>query len=560
MSFQFLIGAMTALWAARVPIYESDEESTQAPGAETIEVDRARGEVRFPCLFVNPERLIEVFACYKSGPTHETVVKFDVSGPAIYRALLEAGCRNASYWNGTSPDDFSKNQGDRLLVLVRWKYLGEETELPAEAMLLEGETGFSSFVRGFSFSARGAQRSADGEPTSGIPVSVEVTLGATQRERPSYSLLSHPTNSARVEPWMLPPQIDTRALDHHRELVEEGVPATLILRRVRSETDLIAYARSAAQKAGLTDRLLLYDRLLPIAREIDALKGEYEGLLVSIRKLLSQNDVEKERTVEEKKALEAEGKGLLRRGHWLCTRIEERYLTWFSLEEEFKASWIEKRSELPAEVRQEALYLTRDGFLFEPKIAAKEVEIAALDLSGEGESAADRKILREALQKEIEALMLERTRRRAEAQLRVVESRLHETEASDPYTSRLFQEDKLQLGAMLRSLRIKARIVAGEITERRRASWGSGIQRKERILRERSLDREELDIIKLEEELLKGLEDIRWLENDLESNIPERSQNAKRALQEAQKKKAELEKKIDEAKRALEKKRAQGKG
>ena len=112
---------------------------------------------------------------------------------------------------------------------------------------------------------------------------------------------------------------------------------------------------------------------------------------------------------------------------------------------------------------------------------------------------------------------------------------------------------------MLRSLRIKARIVAGEITERRSLLSGNWDEIKERILRERSLDREELDIIKLEEELLKGLEDIRWLENDLESNIPERSQNAKRALQEAQKKKAELEKKIDEAKRALEKKRAQGK-
>jgi hypothetical protein len=518
-----------------------------------MEVDPGRGEVRFPCLFVNPEQLIEVFACYKSGPTHETVVKFDVTGPAIYQALLDLGCRSASYWNGTSPDDFQKNRGDRLLVLVRWSYLGEETELPAEAMLLDGDTGFSSFIRGFSFSARGSREATGGK--SSIPVSVEVTLGATQRQSPSYSLLSHPTNSDRVEPWMLPPQIDANVVHHHRELVENGVPATLILRRVRSEADLISFARSVAQRRGLADRLPLYDRILPIARQIDALKKEYEGLLSSIRTFLSQGEGAGEPGSEEKKALEVEGKRLLKRGHWLCARIEERYLAWFSLEEELKADWVARQPELPPEVREGVLYLARDGFAFEPKIAAKEVEVAAVDLDAGEELPADKKTLREALEKEIEALRIERARRGAEAQLRAVESRLREIGSSDPYTSRLFQEDKMKFEGMIRSLGLQARIAAGEITELRSLLKGEWDGIKERVLRQRSLDREELEIVKLEEEILKCVEAIRWSENDLESDVPERRQGAKNALEEAQKKKLELEKGIDEAKRALEKRR-----
>ncbi|HVR73081.1 MAG TPA: YdjY domain-containing protein, partial [Planctomycetota bacterium] len=208
--------------------------ATSAPAAHGIEVDLERLEIRFPCRFVNPTQLLEVFACHQRGPTHETLVAFDAPGPAIYAGLLRLGCRSASYWNGTSPRDFEKNQGDRLLVLVRWKLHGVEHEQPAEGMLLEGETGFPMPVRGFSFGARGAFRvdvpaerapgeetedaqgtGADGEAknesdadaaearlerTSGVPIAVEISLGASVRQSVPHSLLSHPTSSARMNP------------------------------------------------------------------------------------------------------------------------------------------------------------------------------------------------------------------------------------------------------------------------------------------------------------------------------------------------------------------------
>ena len=66
------------------------EKETKGP-APPLEIDRDRGEVRFPCRFVNPTRVLEVFACHRTGPTHETVIEFDVTGPAIYRAVVEIG-------------------------------------------------------------------------------------------------------------------------------------------------------------------------------------------------------------------------------------------------------------------------------------------------------------------------------------------------------------------------------------------------------------------------------------------------------------------------------------
>src|SRR2546426_725289 len=75
------------------------EETGQPPRAAPVEVDRERGEVRFPCRFVNSTRKLEVFACHESGPTHETVVAFDAEGDDLYRALLAAGFRGPEFCN-----------------------------------------------------------------------------------------------------------------------------------------------------------------------------------------------------------------------------------------------------------------------------------------------------------------------------------------------------------------------------------------------------------------------------------------------------------------------------
>jgi hypothetical protein len=496
-------------------------------------VDRERGEVRVPCRFVNPSRLLEVFACHERGPTHETVLEFDATGPGLYKALVDIGLRNASYWNGTSPDDFVKNQGDRLLLLVRWEFDGVVHEHSAETMLHEGETGFPAFVRGFSFGARSPQKVEE------IPAAVDVTLGGTRRQSPSFSLLAHPTGAERLLRWMLPPVLNSDVVKEHLELVEKGVPATLILRRVQSEGDIVRAAKAAAESTGAAQPAL-FDALLAIAVEIDGLKREYEKLLASLRRLLEGAGAVETLSEAEKEASARAGKTLLARGRWLCARIEERYLTLYSLQEAEKVRWIEGRSEIPEDVRADALFLA-GAFQFEPRIAAKEVEIAALDLGDVDRTPAERNLLESALRKEAEAIEIERAIRIAAANRKYYEARLKEVDPADTYTKRLFEEDVMRSKIEARSIQARARVVATEITELRGTIDGSWESAKPRALAERSAAQEELRLAGIEQELFKVLEEIRWNEGDAESDDSERSEKAKRELIELQKKKKNLE-------------------
>src|SRR5690606_23301655 len=194
--------AMLAFAGRAAPGLRAQEEKDAAAG---VEIDRERLEVRVPSSFVNPSRQIEVFACHRTGPTHETVLKFDVDGNTLYRALLAIGCRPTDIWNATSPSDFLRNQGDRILLLVRWEENGKVREAPAEFLLEEGDTGWLAFLRGFSFSAfdveayaqalreaaeaerEAAQEGADGEAENGaaqgaLPRAPQATPRAQARD------------------------------------------------------------------------------------------------------------------------------------------------------------------------------------------------------------------------------------------------------------------------------------------------------------------------------------------------------------------------------------------
>ena len=547
-----------------------------------IEVDRQKAEVRFPCRFVNPTRVLEVFACHATGPTHETVLEFHATGPEIYRALRAIGLRGARYWNGTSPVDSLKNQGDRVLILVRWEFQGVTRELPAEGMLLDGRTGFPTWVRGFSVSTRAvmseeteepagiAPQSAPAEEAKGapprgegaaaapapmtepqIPEGVEISLGATNRQSPSFSLLSHPTNLPLLRRWMLPPELNEDVVKDHEKLVEERVPATLIIRRIRSEVDLVKYAQSMARERGLSDRLPVYERALTLAVEIDKLKREYEDLLSGIRELIGEEaDVAKlpevERASRAKRGLE-----FIRRGRWLCARIEELYFTWYAAEEEFKATWVEKRTDLPEDVREETLVLVRDGMVFEPLLAAKRTEFAAVDLPGSGQPAGERNLRRAIIDKEIEILEIQRQGRLSRDNLRYTESRLAAVDPSDNYVRRLFEEDEMRFEIAIRADAAKEKLAGTELTELKALFSGGWESIKAQVLSEREKAQVRIRLTELEYEVLSALEEIRWRENDLQSGVPDREEKAKADLDESLRKKKELEAKIEEMKRQL---------
>lgn len=533
-----------------------------------MEVDVARQEIRFPCRFVNSTQLLEVFACHSSGPTHETVLEFDVTGPEIYSALEAIGCRNASYWDGTSPEDFLKTRGDRLLVLVRWRHLGKRHEHPAEGLLSEGGTSFPMPVRGFSFGARSQvktvegglenEEGAGGEGAARVPAAVEFSLGAVMRYQPPNSLLVHPTSLKYLRPWMLSPVLDRSVVQGHRELVEEQVPATLIIRRVSSEVELLDEARSEAVDRGLLDSPALYDRLLPVAREIDGLKATYEKLLSSIRALLEESPPPNQKGAN-LEALAKRGSGLLRRGRWLCARIEERYLALYALEEIYKAAWIEKQAGIPAEKRARALLFARDGCRFEPLLAQKRVDLAALDLPEFSGLPAERKMRRKIFHQEIEMLELQRARRFALAERRDAKTSWNEVlsapDDEDPagvreYRATLFKEDLQWADIRIKKFSALLDIAQTEIVELGGLLDGTWEEKKADALRKRALGKRKLALTELEAKLLEIVEELRVSEDSTADRDPARRERARTRIIELRKKESEAEKAIEAARKA----------
>jgi hypothetical protein len=583
------------------------ESACTAAASAGFEVDRGRGEVRFPCRFVNPTRQIEVFACHASGPTHETVVEFDATGPEIAAALRQIGCRSADFWNATSAGDFLRNQGDRVLVLVRWTHRGVERELPAEAMLLDGDTGFPSFVRGFSFSALGriTEPSRGAEPPPGsdlpeapvptappadsavpavprgppeIPVAVEITLGATSRQNAIFSLLSHPTTldgqtgapglepARALRPWIAPPLFNSAIVAELPALVEERTPATIVLRRVESEEALLRYVRSIASLCGVDDRLPLYERLEPLMKEIDRLKAAYLGIAAAIRTLL---ETRLDRLPDESHAEFAfRAEALQRLGRWYAARIQERYFQRYLEEEEFKLAWLAKQptrssgagagrgdgdgdgkgdgaAGLDPDARELARGAVEHGLRYEPLLAQQEVALAR--------QALDELTIRG----KMSGLELERWIRLGADRLAETEASIHQLDPADlgdQYRRRLFEEARLRIEnsrAILAARRAHVQAVSEEIATHLGGEW---TLRAPCIEARLELAEAQLAGAKLQNDLLGVLENLRWEEGDSddgEEGVTERERLAREKLESLRRDEKALRATIDAASRDL---------
>jgi hypothetical protein len=553
-------------------LQEPDEDRTapEPPAAARppapVVVDRERQEVRTPCRFVNPTRQLEVFACHFSGPTHETVVEFDATGEQLFEALKDIGCRPADHWNATSPVDFLRNQGDRVLVLVRWEREGVVHEYPAEAMLVEEGTDFPCFVRGFSFSAReprrasGAAGAGPSEETnqgeapaaarSPVPRAVEITLGAAQRERAIFSLLSHPTTlrgggdargglaTRALQPWSFPPLINPEVVRDLDRLVAEKTPAELIFRRLPSEEALVRYVRSIASLRRLDERLELYEKLEPVARQIDELKSAYEEVVQRIRSLLSRDP--EPFHGDHRDELASSGEALRRRGQWLCARIQELYFSMYLLEEQHKLEKLESRPGFEPEILEIARTLVRDGLSFEPLLAGREREIAALALRD--------LIVRE----EAQAPELERRQRLERASLKDVLAQLEALGPGDSYLEKLHQEDRARYEINIRALESRRTLISCRIEELLGDLEGKPSRSEGRREARRLAAEQTLRVARLEDQHLQLRERERWAQNDRESEVPDRAAKAALELREIERERKQIEATLQAARKELE--------
>jgi len=507
--FGLAAGLSLATAGERLQSADPAQEPARSSGA-AVEIDRDRGEVRVPCWFVNASRKLEVFACQESGPTHETVVAFGAEGKAIYDVLRDLGFRGPEFWNATSPGDLRLTGGDRALVWVRWGAPGKGREFLAEEILVEESTALPLFTRGFSFAAEPIP--LGDPPQRRIPSVVELTIGGTARQSASFSLLYHPNDLQEMVHWAPAPEVSARAVPDLSALVEERVPCTLVIRRLRSEADLIELARERESDPA---RRRVREAQRPAAQAIDKEKREFETLVGDIQKVLMDGESRKDLSDADRRQFAARLQDLLARGARLAAEIRAAYLDLWGIEEEHRFAALKDAAHLDASQRAWVGMAYRSGFRFERAMAKKRLDALALAEGTRGAPADPDGLLQKALQAEIEALDAERERRWAGFRLEdQVRPRLKDLDPKEEaYTFQIFQEDEKRILADMRALRARVEGSNIDSAELKARASGALARREEEFLRLRARVQAAVRLAQAERESVDVLEKLRWARN-----------------------------------------------
>jgi hypothetical protein len=486
------------------------ERGGQPSPPADLAVDRERQELSIPCLFVNPRQRLEVFACHRSGPLHETVVAFSAEGEALYKACGEIGLRSPDrFWDAVGENSVRRTLGDRVLVFLRWERGGQRFFVPAEALLRESDTGFRPWVRGFSFTL-GPRRLRDGSAEK-VPPAVEFTIGDPHRQGSVTSIFFHPNDLEAVTPWMAFLETDPEALPELAELVDAAAPCTLVVRRVRGEEDLLAQAK-AFEKDPKRSELL--DRLLPKARRIDEIKARHEARLSEIRALLDRGLEAETLSAEARAGVAAKLEPLVREGELEALRLHLTYLEYFDLQEAFRAESIASNAGLDPRLRALATLRYRQGFAYEPKLAA--IDVAVAELRSKAPALGERDAwLVEAFDADKQRLDRERIVHWAEFELQEVRLRLDEFKAAkDEFRVELFAEDEKRIGADLRRLRGEIAALQSVSEEKRLRAGGDWEAKQGPVLDRRAWAEKQIELADLDLKLIEALQELRWLRND----------------------------------------------
>ncbi len=545
-SWLFLLMAFSFFPGRGIECLEGGEEKK----AGQIELDRERGEIRFPSWFVQPTRVLEVFACHESGPVWETVLAFDSGGEEIYRALKALGMRGPEFWNVTSPNDLRLVGGDRAVVWLRYAVNGNVHEAPAEEILVEEGTGMRLFVRGFSFAAEPVEMGDP--PTRRIPKAVEITIGGPRRQGAVFSMLYHANDLPEMVNWMPAPEIDPQQIPELESLVKAKIPCTLIIRRVKSEVELVELA---SKRESLSQRRAVREMQKPLAAKIDTQKKEFEKCIQEVRSLLDENERRADLNPQEREKFALRTRNLIAKGTRLAAEIRTLYFQLWDCEEKYKYGELKNSGHLKPEQRAWVEMAYRNGFRFELASAERRQEIAAL-AEGPPDSRERRALLQKAHQKEIEALQLERERRWAGFKLNSdIRLRLNDPK-EDPFIRRLFRESELQALADMRRFRAQVESLWVDALELRRQAAGSLNEFQEEAERRRAAADARSQLAEVELHRVKLMEELRWKENPgqhSDSNPEEEKSRLQKQLQKTLKR-------IEELRGALEAKTGQGAG
>jgi hypothetical protein len=479
--------------------------------ASQITIDPAGKEIRFPFTFVEPVQAVEVFGCSPGGPTHETIVVFEPTGSEIAEALGKIGLRNEKFWQISDAADFSLNQGDRVLVTLRWESHGTERVVFAEDLLWRTGEDLPELLYGFSYAGRTVP-APDGSAEK-VPDLVEITVGGTGRQSAIASILIHPSAFDFLAPYVSALAPNPRYAREIADLAAEKRGGIMSFRWV-TETELLQ-ARLALPPPALGLADVLHEQE-PLAREIDALKTELVSVRQEIGTLLDARDTGARDRVQAK----------LLQAQLLSWRINKAYLAMDELIWKFQREILESRlASFTASWEK--------GYEFLLEYTAERVKLAELRALAVSEKApADLAPRIRRGETRLKELQVRRMIPHCREEIEFLTKRLAEARAEgSPYLEAMFSNDLEKWRVKGRTAELEAELHALAIREIDRALAGSEVDRA-KIEARRLAIQAELACLALEGQIADIDEQIRWQKEEVESEDAERRARGQEKLAE----------------------------
>ncbi len=495
-----------------------------SPSRAAVVCDTKAREVRVPFTFVAPAQAIEVFGCSPGGPTHETVIKFRASGKEIAQALEKLGLREETFWLASGKDDYYLTQGDRVLVILKWRYGGRDWEVPAEDLLWRSGEDLPELIFGFSYSGRRVQ--AGDSPKREIPDVVEITMGGTGRQSAVTSLLIHPTAFPHfLAEYVSPIELNPRYAQQVTAMAEAGEGGTMILRPV-TESQLIDYRLSKSPPFWGFQHVL--EEARPIAAQIDETKKAFVKVRNELAALLAESSPGDKKKVQEK-------------------LLEARSLAWRTAQ--LYVSMYEKVWRFSRKILQDRLASFNAnwdrGYSFLLQYLPERRKLAELKLAAFREGMNERyKLQIECSRQRLEEIRAQREKRVWGFQLEDLKKRLEEARAQkSDYLVRLFENEIWK--TRLRYLKAHFLAKQSRLQQERLTCRLKGTEEPPEAEGQLGQVEKELACLRIEEKLCELAEKMRWVEEDLQS---ESSERRSRAAEEIEKLRAEEKRLTEELK------------
>ncbi|PCJ58625.1 MAG: hypothetical protein COA79_12765 [Planctomycetota bacterium] len=246
---------------------EPKKDPLSTKSKDEIKIDRLSKKFYFAADLISSKRMLEVLACTRRGPIHESVFLIPPIGKKLYRGLISIGLNDATKWQlpvKSGITGFDLSLGNKVIMKVYWDGQEESEAVFIEDLLSYESAQVPMMIRGWTF--KGEMVTKDGRVLP--PDNIEISLENKDRKSNSSILLLNPINFLEVgEPEYI---IADKFVTLLKPLNDLNKKKGIIIMQPVSESQIVAMNIKRYPK----DEGLL-NQNISLAKDIDQLKYKF---------------------------------------------------------------------------------------------------------------------------------------------------------------------------------------------------------------------------------------------------------------------------------------------